>query len=78
MLDLDVASLSLNKALDRLTAANLKYNVVIARPSGSRLPLLDETELYVIRQTVDSNGVQQLVAAAKMAKHGQDMPVSPN
>ncbi len=78
MQKLDVVALALPKALECFAAAGVICNIVRTQPSGTRLPRLAETELYVIRQTVDGNGVQQLVAAAKMAKHGQDLPASPN
>lgn len=74
----DVVALALSKAIEIFSAAGVSYNVSRTLPSGSRLPRLDEAELYVIRQSVDGNGVQQIVTAAKMAKHGQDMPASPN
>ncbi|WP_346354595.1 hypothetical protein [Azotosporobacter soli] len=80
MLEIDVVALALPVACARLEAADRAYEVVKTAPSGSgsRQLQLDEAALYVIRQTVDSKGVYQLVVAAKMAKHGQNTAVSPN
>ena len=76
---IDVVALALPVAVKQLEQAAAPYRVLKTSPvTGNRQPQLDEAALYVIRQTVDSNGVYQLLVAAKMAKHGQGTAVSPD
>jgi len=65
MIDAVAQSLcSVKKQLDEVDA---KYIITTTRPTR-QVSSLEEDSFYVIRQQIDSDGVYQLVVAAKMGK----------
>ena len=62
---MDVVAQPLKAVIEELDARHLKYAVTMTRPSKNNISLRDDCS-YVIRQTVDLEGVFQLVVAAKL------------
>jgi len=62
---MDMVAQPLSAVVQELDARQLKYLVTWTRPSKNSSDLLNDC-CYVIRQTVDSEGVYQLVIAAKL------------
>ncbi|SDD45290.1 hypothetical protein [Sporomusa acidovorans] len=56
----------LSAVIDKLERSNLKYSVIITKPTRNVFPL--EDKYYVIRQQLDADGILNLIAAAKMGK----------
>lgn len=56
----------LSEVIDKLERSNLKYSVIITKPTRNVFPL--EDKYYVIRQQLDADGILNLIAAAKMGK----------
>jgi len=64
---IDTVAQCLSVVRPELEQSNIKYNISLTRPTRD-VSNLDEESLYVIRQQVDSEGIYQLVVAAKMKK----------
>lgn len=63
----DTIARCLSVVIPELEQSNIKYNISLTRPTRD-VSKLDEESLYVIRQQIDSEGIYQLVVAAKMKK----------
>lgn len=64
---MDTVAQCLSAVRKQLDEVNAKYVISMTRPTRN-VSGLDEECLYVIRQTIDAQGVYHLVAAAKMGK----------
>lgn len=64
---MDSVAQSLAVIQKQLEHANLKYKITMTRPTRN-VANLDESNLCVIRQQVDTDGIYHLVVAAKMGR----------
>ncbi|MDR3563769.1 MAG: hypothetical protein P4N59_20365 [Negativicutes bacterium] len=63
----DMTAFPLTTAVAQFEAQKLQYKVTVTSPSRTSFALRQDS-LYVIRQTLGSDGIYQLMAAAKMDK----------
>ena len=64
---MDMVAQPLQSILPELEARQISYTLSMTRPGRQTFPLLDDC-LYVVRQTLDDNGIYHIVIAAKMGK----------